>query len=264
MSQLRILDHNYVFDPSVVISGYSSQDSEFPTTNLRKHSPAKVWRTTGITSQNVTFDLLALDPGIDSVAIVFDPTDGCKFTDSAVVKVQASVDNFSTTSVDVTLAFDSEFGVFTHFFTSAQNYRYWRFTFTDSTNPNTYLEIGKLILSASTKLSQMPEQGFKWSEKDGTEIQRNEYGVEFFDVYPSQRFGSFQFRLLPEADKNLLRDIFRRCGKVTPIAIALDPLQAFLSNKDEHFIYCRLNNDFDAKQAFSTFFDIDLEVREAL
>jgi hypothetical protein len=54
MSQFRILDYNYAFDPSVGISA-TSEDSNFPASNLSKRFRSKVWRSSGtfvITSSN--------------------------------------------------------------------------------------------------------------------------------------------------------------------------------------------------------------------
>lgn len=263
MSQCRILDTNFVFDSTVTLTA-SSASAAFPVSNLKRYHRYNAWRTTGVTSENVVIDLQTAE-SIDSFAMVFDPVEGIKFTSSATIKIQANATNVWTSpAVDVTLTIDNDYSVITYFWSSAQSYRYWRLTMADATNTYGFLEVPKLILSASTQLTQMPEMGFKEFNKDTSRVVQTDYGHRYADSYPTIRSLELAYKEITEADKQSLYAIYRRLGRTTPLAIALDPTESFFNNKDEHFFYGYLNNDFEPAQVFSTYFDANLAIVEAM
>ncbi|TXH09500.1 MAG: hypothetical protein E6R04_07995 [Spirochaetes bacterium] len=263
MSQCRIMDTNFVFDSATTLTA-SSASGEFPVSNLKKYHRYNAWRTTGVTSETLVIDLQTAE-SIDAFAMVFDPNEGIKFTSSATIKIQANATNtWGSPAVDVTLSIDDDFSVITYFWTTGQSYRYWRLSMADATNPYGYLEIPKIILSTSTQLTQMPNVGFVQLVADSSKVVETDYGHRYADNYPTLRTLELEYIEIPEADKLTLSAIYRRLGKVTPLAISLDPLQAHFSNKDEHFLYGYISNDLEISQVFTTYFDVKLGVVEAL
>lgn len=201
---------------------------------------------------------------IDSFAMIFDAVDGCQLSESAVVKIQANVVNaWDTPIVNVTLTLDEDYEVFTNRWSSDQTYRYWRIYFQDISNANGCVEIGNIFLTKATQLSQMPSIGFSHTLGDRSKRQENDYGNEFFDIYPSRREFTFNHTALTEADLETLYQIYERVGRVVPICVWLDPA-ATLYDKDRFFLYGRLRGDFKATHSFYTFFDQELTLVEAL
>lgn len=215
------------------------------------------------TEEWVLADLITTE-NIDSIGIIFDKTDGINLSNSAVVKVQANATNsWSSPSVNVTLTADTTYDCFTYRWASAQAYRYWRILITDSANANLYVEIGNIILSYATQLTQVPSNGFELSLSDLSKKTENDYGNQFFDIYPSRRSVKFNHIAMSEADVETLYTIYDTVGVVTPIVLWLDPA-ATIYDKDRFFIYGRLKGDFKSTQNFYTYFDQELELVEAI
>jgi hypothetical protein len=217
------------------------------------------------TEESIVIDLSTTD-AVDSFAFLFNPmtTQGNKFSQSAVLKLQANATNsWASPSVDVTLSADTVYDVITHFFSADQNYRYWRLKIVDPTNAYLYVEVSKLLLAKSTQLTQLPESGFSISSKDLSKVISNDYGHEYTDLYPSQMQIQFSYKTLTSADVESLRTVYARVGRATPLGLALDPTES-LFDKDRFFIYGKMKEDFKAGNVFLDYFDSGLSVEEML
>jgi len=215
------------------------------------------------TQESVVIDLQT-EESIDSFAMVFDPVDGIKFTEDVVLKLQANATlNFTSPSVDVTLSIDQTYSTITHFFTSAQDFRYWRVQIIDPKNSNLQVEFSKIMLSFATQLTQSPEIGFVDKLMDQSRSQQNDYGHQYFDVFPVRRSFTFNYAALTESDLEKLWIIYNRVGTVTPIGISLDPIGTIF-DKDRFFMYGRFTKAFKSTNVFFTFFDNNIEILEAM
>lgn len=214
------------------------------------------------TEEGVVFDL-QVPTGIDSFALLFDPADLSKMTQAAVLKLQASATNsWASPPLDITLSIDNDYQVATHFFTSAETYRYWRVKIVDPKNPFLYVEIAKVILSEGIQLTQVPEIGFLETITDNTTEVKNNFGHQYFDEFPLQRSLELNYSIMTESDLKTLQELYKRTGKSTPIGFCLDS-GATLFDKDRFFLYGRFNGDFKAKQIFYSYFDTAIAVKEA-
>ncbi len=63
MSEFRILDYNYAFDPSVTITATGS-DSNFPVSNLARYSRARVWRSASVATTSACITCIPVVSGI--------------------------------------------------------------------------------------------------------------------------------------------------------------------------------------------------------
>jgi len=265
MSEFRILDYNFAFDPKVTVTA-TSEDVNFPLSNLSRFSRARVWRSSGIASvERITFDLKTTED-IDSFAMLFNPMpgEGVKFSDAAVITLQASATNsWTSPAVSVVLSIDETYGVITHFFATAQSYRYWSIKIEDATNAYGYLEISKIFLSASTQLGQAPEIGFQDTIVDQSKISETAYGHRYSDIYPNRRSFEFNYAAMTAADIETLQAIYARVGAVTPVAVALDPT-ATLFDKDRFFLYGYFPDKSKATHKFLTYFDTGLSIMEGM
>lgn len=219
------------------------------------------------TEEFVQFDLgtWGANP-IDSFIVFFDKLDGSNLSNSAVVKLQAhQTQDFSSPSVNQTLTYSNDFQTYSHFFSSAQNYRFWRISIIDPQNTDLYVEIPLVVLAYSNQsISQSPEVGFKESIKDTSSAFMSTYGDEYFDVYPNVNMISYQWAHLTEAAKKEFRLIYERVGKVTPITVVLDDQEALFADVEEHFHYGRISGDYVASQSALTYYNFSLSLVESI
>lgn len=259
--EFRILDFNYAFQSATDITA-STEDPSFPASNLKNQIRAFTWRSTSATAQYVVFDIKTTE-AIDSVAIVFDPHLGIKLSDAATLKIQASATNVWTAPpVDVTLTIDEESGVATHFFSSDQSYRYWRVYIDDPVSAYGYIEIPKVILAKATQLTQGPAPGFQYDVVDQSKKSANEYGQQYWDVYPSKQAMDFDFSVLTYADIETLIDVYDVTGNVRAVAVSLDSTET-LFDKDRFFIYGHFKGSLSSKHRAFSYFDTGFGVEEA-
>lgn len=154
----RLLDFNYIFQSDVTLTA-STEDTNFPVSNLKKFFREKVWRSTTTTA---VLDIdLQTEEEIDSFAMIWDPILESKLSDNATVKLQAnSTPSFAAPAVDVTLTIDDDTETALHFFDSSQSYRYWRLDISDPANAFGYIEVPKLFLGEKLTLTKVPQTGF--------------------------------------------------------------------------------------------------------
>lgn len=215
------------------------------------------------TAERVVFDM-GVTTGIDSVALLFDPMVDPKFSDSAVLKIEASATNsWGSPPVSQTLTVDTDWRAALHFFTSTQSYRYWAVTIIDPQNPNLYVELSKVILAFATQLSQVPQAGFGHNVSDQSKSQTTPYGHKYSDLYPMLHTQTFTYEFLPDADVQTLQKMYEVLGETVPIALALDPGEECF-DKERFFIYGTMKGDFKMKHRFTTYFDVPLTVEEVM
>jgi hypothetical protein len=114
--------------------------------NTEEWRIGKPWRTTGDSSEWVKFDF-GSSQTITCVAIM-----AHNLTSGATVALQAnSSDTWGSPSYSqaLTIATDSDSNVIprlVYFKTAGSLYRYWRLLILDPTNPDTYIQIGRVVL----------------------------------------------------------------------------------------------------------------------
>ena len=175
------------------------------------------------TEESVTIDIKTTDD-VDSFVMFFDPNLGNRLTQQAVVKLQGNhADVWASPVVSETLTFDEDIGVYSKFFTTKQSLRYWRVQIVDPTNPDLYVQIGKIVLSDATTLTRQPEIGFSFTQTDRSRFQVNEYGNRFTDIFPIQKSMEIDLALMDETDATELLEFYDRTGITKPVVYTLDP-----------------------------------------
>lgn len=267
-AEFRIMDQNWLWEDGVTVTAEIAStgaaatiDASFPLSNLQSYIRSKVVRTTSSSAAiRIVIDLGAAAP-VDSFAMVFPLERAPCYSSSASLTLKASPSpNFTGAPVSVSLSIDADYGVITHFFSSAQTYRYWALEIDDGSSFLPYIEIPKLFLSSATQLTQMPEMGFSYSVSDRSKATTTDYGHRYVDIYPNLRGFAFNYRVLTEADLETLYLIYDRIGATQPVCIALDPT-ADTWDKDRFFLYGYLK-DHAGKQQFYNYFEGGLAVEE--
>jgi len=196
----------------VTITG-SSEAAGYPDGNVAEIHLSKKWRTTGDTAENIVIDLEAA-VSIDAAAIV-----AHNLTSGATAKVQAnSSDLWISPPVDVTLTWRA--GIIFHTWPSGQNYRYWRFTFADASNPDTYIEIGKLLLSNGYyTLDELPNEQFTYTIEDESTVQFSITRQIYADIGPQFRQYQQGLGLLANTTRKNLIAFMEVVGVSTPFVL---------------------------------------------
>lgn len=214
------------------------------------------------TEEWVQIDTLSTE-SIDTFAIVFDPSFGNKFSEEAVIKLQANATaNFYSPAVNQTLTYDNDRGIYSHIFTTDQEYRYWRVSIVDPHNPYGYVELGKIILGKSSQPARDPEIGFSYKMLDQSVNEENSYGIAYSDIYPLRQEIELTFKLLNESDLDTLTSIYTRVGSTVPIAVFVDA-QGQIFDKDRFFIYGKLGNEMAFKHIVRNYFDHTMRITES-
>lgn len=256
----RLIDYNYVFQSETDIF-VSSENPDFPKTNLRNYSRSKMFRTTATAAQWVVFDIDSIEE-IDSFAMIFNPLEEIKLSPLAVVKLQANATNsWGSPAVDVTLSISDREDLISHFFSTDQVYRYWRVYIDDPSNTWGYIEIPKIILGKKILLNRSPEIGFEMTEKDLSVVEKTPYGHKYFDVYPTVRSLSFDFNMMDYEDIKLISDSFNFAGTVSPVLCVMNA-DASLFDKDFFSIYGTYMGSLKLAHVVKQYFKVPVEIEE--
>ena len=154
--------HNDLITGKIITA--SSEASGFSLSNVSDIRLVKKWRSTSDTGEWVKIDMGAI-VNVDAVAIA-----GHNLTSGSTVKIQGNAtDVWTSPSVDITIAYRSD--IMYYIWSSAENYRWWRFIFIDASNPDTYLEVGRLIACIHYELDEFPDSNLKENIHDDSLIQ---------------------------------------------------------------------------------------------
>ncbi len=241
----------------------STEDSEFPATNLADQLRSKVWRTTSVSSQSVIVDLQSQEEA-DSFAVFFRANQPVKLTGGATIKVEGNASaDFTSPLFSTTVTLDTDNLVISHFLTSSESHRYWRLFIDDPGNPYGHLEVSKFVVGKSEKFTGVT-RGFKWSNIDASKTQRTAFGQMYSDVLPVRK--RFEFELPLEDFSNFERAInfYGLVGKTEGFLTALDPEEAIWGEKDRFLLWGNFSSDFEAVDNPSVYFTMPFAVEEQL
>ena len=291
----RLIDFNYPFQSGVALSA-SSEDTEFPATNMARFLRGKTWRSSGsfnITASNNKIDFRETGAGPEITATL---TIGIFSLSALLVEIKTQMEAetlnartytitqsaisgrwtiagsvflellFGTgTNVATSIHSDIGFSGVDHTgstFTSVQKFRFWRVKVVDPQIPNLYVEIHKIILGKDVDLTRIPDNGFSIDTEDLSKVIENDFGNQFVDEFPRIRGLSFNMNILEYSVKTQLDTIFKRVGNRTPIFIVLDTLGE-LFNKDDIAIYGRMGKDLNFGHIVRGNFKGAISVRES-
>lgn len=244
---MKILYDNLLDDATLT---ESSEDGNYPAEYVQDQDLAATWRTTGDTSENIVIDLGAA-ASVDCAAIF-----GHNLTASATIKIQGhTADSWASPDVDETIT-AATYGLM-HFFTSASK-RYWRFTFADASNPDGYIEIGRLMVGANLTITKSFTRSFTEKNVDTSE----RYFAQGGQVRGVKGYRRREYSLsFPYWTSSMLDDIKTMIDTVyksMPIAVALDE-----DNMDDlNPLYCVIDGDMSAGHIYNYKFTGQLDFRE--
>ena len=247
MSNVRFL-YTFKFDSATISS--SSEVSGLPDDNIVHDFVARKWRTTADTGQWIKFDLGAAKK-ISMVALF-----GHNLTSGATVTLQANSDDYWGGPPSYVKALTWNGRAIVEFI--SQTYRWWRITFEDGSNPDGYIEVGRIcagefyepgvnVTQDVQKRIIDPSQKSESAGRQGYVIERDEYRV--YEV---------EFTGIERTQQGEIETMFRAVKNINMLVFALDP-----DNYPENdTIYCKLTTPYAAALGALEYGDMSLGFEE--
>lgn len=143
------LAYSNLVDASTTVITSNSEETSLPDDNVQTFWKTKVWRATGDAAEWIKFDFASAQ-AVWIVAIV-----GHNFSSGATVTLELNAaDAWGAPTVSQVIAYHADIMIYV--FTSAQSYRWARITIADGSNPDTYVECGRIFLGGYLS----PERNF--------------------------------------------------------------------------------------------------------
>jgi len=241
-----------LFDAAVLTP--STQNNNFPATNIQHRWFTKVWRSTddtGTLTESVVADLGASPGAVWAFALKKH-----NFSSSAVVKIQANAANsWGAPSVDVTLTMAD---LLVYFWSSAQTYRYWRLYIVDSAPAADYLEVGRMFLGPYYSPSINMSNNYKKRLSDPSDLNWSDGGQLVTNQKSRFRQIEMVFQYLPPTDLAEFEALFEDRGIGREFFFCRDR-----DLKDSTTIYCRMNKDMEIEHVgLEQFYNITMGIEE--
>jgi len=189
----------------------SSEASGYPASNVQHIHLSRKWRSSTDSAESVVIDMGAAVT-VDAAAIV-----GHNLTSAAIVRVEANSSD-SWTTPPFSRAFDPTEECMMVTFPS-QSYRYWRFYFDDGSNPDTYIEAGRLFFCVHWASVDPIDAEFSRSFEDTTRVSESITGQVFADVGVKARAMKLSLGFLSDLDCAALEVIVKASGTHEPIIV---------------------------------------------
>lgn len=220
----------YDFDTwdAATITGSSEANSDLADDNVVHPFVSKPWRTTGDTTENIVFDLGSA-VAIDCIGVF-----AHNLTSAGTIRVQANTaDSWGSPAQDngaVAMspsAVDADGNVLGHFISFPSGwgaYRYWRLVFVDGSNPDGYIQIGRIAGGIYYEFDRNIQQSFAVEIMDPSETDRNVPGRQaYWRSRERFRRATVGFRFQDRTQTEKVEAIYRKIGNSNPCILALDP-----------------------------------------
>lgn len=217
----------------------SSENENYPIENIQHIHRSKVFRTTGITSENIVIDFGNGNTYIGQSLIISKHN----LTSSVTITLQGNAtDAWGAPTFSAVVSTLMEYNTDTIIIdntTATTAFRFWRIVIADATNPDTYLEIGRIFLGQGLDVDKSISDSFSEVYTDTTQTEFSVTGQAFSDRgYYSREYDLF-FPWWNETMKSLIITMFKSVGKYKPVFFAIDK-----NNLDKiAVIYALITND---------------------
>jgi len=246
MSSVRFL-YTFKFDDATITS--SGEESGLPDDNAVDDFVAKKWRTTADTGQWIKFDLGPAKK-ITMLAIF-----GHNLTSGATVTLEAHTsDAWDDPLYSQELTWNEK--AIVEFLD--QTYQWWRITLEDGSNPDTYIEIGRICageyIEPTVNVSQDVQKQYIDPSVKQESAGRQGYAIEK-DVY---RVFDVMFTGIDRTQQNQLIVMFKVVKNIYMLVFALDPD----NYPEEDTIYCQLTTPLQQAIGALEYGDVPLSFEE--
>ena len=252
-------------DISTAVISSSSDGSSHADDNAVKASVGKTWRTDSDTAEWIKWDLVATTNKVDCVTI-----QAHNLTKDATVTFEGNAsDSWGSPPVDETIvgwnyqtnaentgkaaSLDSDGNVIdriTHYFTQA-TLRYWRVTIDDPTNPDAYIQIGRVMFGEYYDTTRDITADLRVETLDPSEGVKSPGTVQAITEKAAYRRIRTSFAFVTQAATDKWGAIFKRIGNNDPALICWDTSRASIDSA-----YAYMITPLNLAHQFSSFYDI--------
>jgi len=233
----------------------NSEASGYPATNINQDfTLAKKSRTTGDTSENWLIDAGAGETITATCAAIA----GHNISSGATtIKIQGNAaDSWGSPTVNQSITHAT--GMMIVFF-STQSLRFWRFLVEDASNPDTYIEIGRLFLGTYLDLANVIYRAFPETIISTSDIDYTLTGQLYGDKGIQQKLYNFQLPYLTNTQKENLETMFETVDIVKPVFLTID--ENDLTQIEP--IYAAINDDLSFNHIIGYKWNTTLAFKEA-
>lgn len=221
----KFLANNLVDQASIFTS---SENSQFPASNIKHDFRTKVYRSTS-NSDNIVFDLGSIED-VDHVAICDNWQDG--FGVSAVTIEANGTDNWTSPAFSTSMTLDTEFGVSIKALSSQQSYRFWRLVLTSTLG---YCEISHVFIGKASSVSTNGvSYGWSYKNNDLKKQATSRYGQEFIDsIAQRKELMNLSFKVMNTTELDKIFEVYDNRRTVKPFYVKVgDDTDTIISNED--------------------------------
>ena len=247
---MRLIYHN---DWDLGTLTESQEDSSYPVENTQDIRLVKTWRTSTASASTIVIDAGTGSTYTCNCCAILNHN----FTASAGIFIQASTAaTWATAALSAEVTYRADTMVL--FFTNTTGYRYWRFSFDELTNSDTYYEVGRLFLGTYVQVSpaSLVEFPVKHVRNDRTVFSKSN------QLYGDQGVGwkelHYKFPRSSNSAKTLIETMWGSCGKYIPLI--------FLNYNLDYTIvpplYCVIQEDIIFEHLKNDFWSYSLSLRE--
>jgi len=255
----------------------SSQVSTLPVENIQDPRLRCKWKTTGDSSENVVADLGSAQ-AVNCIAIL-----NHNISSSVTnLRIQGHTsDSWADPDVNINLldpVGDASYNAYNNkiiiWYSTSSSKRYWRVLIEDASNPDGYIEIGRIFLGAYFEPSAGVEQGININKKDLSEVVKNMQGTPYANL--KDKVWGFNFNInniqsdpAGTDDLQSFIDIFDDIGNSKNIVISLDPDRGSgednrYSNLKRFSVYGLMTKDFESTDIASKKFSSSFTFEESI
>lgn len=232
---------NAIWDTIGYVTGTDRVGTSFPADQQRNH-----------TNEFLQFDFGWITP-ITFVALISDVATSFPLSFNATVTLQGNnVADFTSPAFSKTLTV-TDAGIYEFNINDPEvSHRFWRLNIIDKFNSvlGPFLEFGNIYMGDFQTLElRNISAGFDDTLVDPSIRSESEGGVLFFDKRTKfTRLSSIPLQFLEDADKQIIKDVFRTVGITEPFYVSLDP-ELLINNDITEFTKFVL---FDSEPTFNS------------
>ncbi len=231
----------------------SQEDANYPVENVQDIRLAKRWRTSTASAATVKFDVgTGSTITCDACAII-----AHNFSASAAVVIQGNTaDTWISPGLSQVITYRE--GTMVLYFTSSA-YRWWKFAFDDTTNPDSYYEIGRLVLGTYLQMSTGSLVEFPEKHPRSDQMLFSVSNQPYSDIGVEHKELDYRFEHAGGTTKTAIETLWGSCGRFKPF---------LLMNYDTSYatippLYASVTNDIIFEHLKFDKWSFDISLREA-
>lgn len=199
---------------------------------------------------------------INTIAFVFDPFTENYFSTDAEIRVMANATmNFDSPALNEIIYFDDTNENIFKYFSTPQEFRYWKIQIKDPDNQNLYIQLSKVIIGKGININRAASSGFLFSAVDQSVKTFTRYGNVFSDIYPIKKTITFSLEYFNDNDLDELIKSFYRTGTTEIVFINIDSEEKIL-NANTFSIYGVYTTDLSFNHVVKSLFSNSLSIEE--